>query len=55
MGFPRQATRKEDQTLNETQGKHHVECRAADIPCKSTFNCQPGKVDLEEPAQEMQG
>jgi hypothetical protein len=30
-------------------------CRAADIPCKSTFNCQPGKVDLEEPAQEMQG
>jgi hypothetical protein len=29
--------------------------RAADIPCKSTFNCQPGKVDLEEPAQEMQG
>jgi hypothetical protein len=30
-------------------------CRAADMPCKSTFNCQPGKVDLEEPAQEMQG
>jgi hypothetical protein len=25
MGFPRQATRKEDQTLNEKQGKHHVE------------------------------
>jgi hypothetical protein len=32
-----------------------TQCRAADIPCKSTFNCQPGKVDLEEPAQEMQG
>jgi hypothetical protein len=31
-----------------------VNCRAADITCKSTFNCQPGKVDLEEPAQEMQ-
>ena len=30
-------------------------CRAADIPCKATFNCQPGKVDLEEPTQEMQG
>jgi hypothetical protein len=30
-------------------------CRAADIPYESTFNCQPGKVDLEEPAQEMQG
>ena len=28
-------------------------CRAADIPCKSTFNCQPGKVSFEEPAQEM--
>jgi hypothetical protein len=32
-----------------------VHCRAADIPCKSTFNCQPGKVSFEEPAQEMQG
>ena len=30
-------------------------CRAADIPCKSTFNCQPGKVSFEEPTQEMQG
>jgi hypothetical protein len=35
--------------------QQHQKCRAADIPCKSTFNCQPGKVDLEEPAQEMQG
>jgi len=41
--------------LQKTWHKEHKYCRAADIPCKSTFNCQPGKVDLEEPAQEMQG
>ena len=40
--------------VNVSQGLGEP-CRDKDIPCKSTFNCQPRKVDLEEPAQEMQG
>jgi hypothetical protein len=31
MGFPRKELRKEDQTLNQTQGKHHVEREGEDI------------------------
>jgi hypothetical protein len=30
-------------------------CWAKDIPYESTFNCQPGKVDLEEPTLYVQG
>jgi hypothetical protein len=30
MGFSRQSTRKEDQTINETQGKHHEKMKEED-------------------------
>ena len=43
-----------EECLNNNEDIHKV-CRAKYITYEPTFNCQPGKVDLEEPAQEMQG